>query len=164
MRDGLARGFCSVCKRDIYLVPSIDGTGCPVCSSPIVETSGAEPEPESQVGSVLVVDDDEDIRYAVRLLLEGKGYEVVGEASDGIEALALLSRHNPQYLILDHLMPSMGGPGTAMRFREVAPNTRIVAFSGVLEARPDWADVFLAKTGISKLPDVLDELSHSRAK
>ncbi len=57
---------------------------------------------------ILVVDDDPDIVEAVTMILESKGYEVIG-AQDGIEGLAKLRAEEPSLMILDLLMPKMDG-------------------------------------------------------
>jgi DNA-binding response OmpR family regulator len=57
---------------------------------------------------ILIVDDDPDIRDALTMILESKGYQVV-TAQDGIEGLATLKAEMPNLLILDLLMPKMDG-------------------------------------------------------
>jgi DNA-binding response OmpR family regulator len=57
---------------------------------------------------ILIVDDDPDIREALSIILESKGYQVV-TAQDGIEGLATLKAEMPNLLILDLLMPKMDG-------------------------------------------------------
>ena len=57
---------------------------------------------------ILIVDDDPDIREALSMVLESKGYQVV-TAQDGIEGLATLKSEMPNLLILDLLMPKMDG-------------------------------------------------------
>jgi len=57
---------------------------------------------------ILIVDDDPDIREAVLMILEAKGYKVV-TAQDGMEGLAVLRAELPDLLILDLLMPKMDG-------------------------------------------------------
>jgi DNA-binding response OmpR family regulator len=57
---------------------------------------------------ILIVDDDPDIREALSMILESKGYQVV-TAQDGIEGLATLKSEMPNLLILDLLMPKMDG-------------------------------------------------------
>jgi CheY-like chemotaxis protein len=58
--------------------------------------------------SVLVVDDDVDIRLVLRMILEGNGYAVI-EAADGGEALARLREHLPCVILLDLMMPGVDG-------------------------------------------------------
>jgi CheY-like chemotaxis protein len=58
--------------------------------------------------TVLVVDDDPDIRLVLRMILEGQGYAVI-DAADGAEALALLRDHRPALILLDLMMPGVDG-------------------------------------------------------
>jgi len=54
---------------------------------------------------ILVIDDDQDFRTAVRSLLESHGYEVL-EAASGREGLQMVVRHNPDAILLDIMMES----------------------------------------------------------
>jgi len=58
--------------------------------------------------SVLVVDDDTDIREAVAEVLAGEGYQVLG-AGDGAEALTKCRAFHPSLVLLDLMMPGMNG-------------------------------------------------------
>jgi len=71
---------------------------------------------------VLIVDDDEGLRGALRLALEGRGYRC-GEAEDGPRAVDLARRRPPRCLFLDLGMPGMDGFAVARRLRE-DPTTR----------------------------------------
>lgn len=64
-------------------------------------------------GTVLVVEDDLDIREVMRMVLEASGYEVL-EAGDGAEALVVARAHRPRLILLDLMMPGMDG----FQFRE----------------------------------------------
>lgn len=57
---------------------------------------------------VLVADDSEQIRQAIRLTLEAEGYEII-EASDGLETIDLAAEHSPDLILLDIGMPNMDG-------------------------------------------------------
>jgi len=57
---------------------------------------------------VLVVDDEDDVRSFVRLVLETSGYEVIC-ASDGLEGLQAIDAERPDLVILDLMMPVMDG-------------------------------------------------------
>ena len=81
-------------------------------SSAPVEEAAAEPEPAAPAGPplrVVVVDDTEDIRALMRLGLEHHGFDVVGEAADGHEAVAVAVREQPDLVLLDLHMPELGG-------------------------------------------------------
>lgn len=58
--------------------------------------------------TVLVVDDQEDIRLMCRVNLALEGYDVL-EASDGARALSLLAEHRPDLVLLDVMMPVVDG-------------------------------------------------------
>lgn len=59
---------------------------------------------------VLVVDDEELVRRGLRMLLElTDGLEVIAEAADGSEALAMINRYDPDVVLSDALMPRMDG-------------------------------------------------------
>ena len=108
--------------------------------------------------TVLIVDDDEGIRHALRLVFELGGYQVIGEARDGVEAVALGLRHQPTFVLLDYLMPRQSGEKTAEVLRTVSPGSRIVAFSAVLSEKPEWADAYLNKDRIGEVVPLLGEL------
>ena len=64
--------------------------------------------------TVLVTDDDPDLRDILRSILEGEGFQVL-EASDGRAAIETVRLHHPDLLLLDYLMPHMTGPRCARR-------------------------------------------------
>jgi DNA-binding NarL/FixJ family response regulator len=59
--------------------------------------------------TVLIVDDHASFRRAVRLVLEYEGYDVVGEAADGEEAIAQAKELSPDLVLLDVHMPGIDG-------------------------------------------------------
>ena len=83
---------------------------------------------------VLLVDDTDDVRFLLRLGVEMRpGFEVVGEARDGAEALALAAATNPDIVILDREMPRLGGLEVLPRLRETCPTSVIVLFTAVAD-------------------------------
>lgn len=108
--------------------------------------------------TVLIVDDDEEIRHVLRLLCETEGMEVIGEAATGVEAVPQALRHQPDVVILDYMLPRLDGEGTAEILRAVVPGTKIVAFSAILDSQPGWADAYLNKERISELMPLLQTL------
>lgn len=66
---------------------------------------------------ILVVDDDKEIAYAIRTLLEKEDYEVI-VAHDGVQALEALEQNALQLILLDVMMPNLNGLGVAMKIRE----------------------------------------------
>ena len=108
--------------------------------------------------TVLLVDDDEEIRHVLRIMFELEGFEVVGEAGSGLEAVPLALKHQPDVVLLDYLMPGMNGEETARMMRTIAPETRIVAFSAVLDEKPEWSDSYLNKERVSEVIPLLERL------
>jgi CheY-like chemotaxis protein len=107
---------------------------------------------------ILIVDDDEDIRHVLRLLFEHEGFSVVGEASDGLEAVSHARTLKPDVVVIDQMMPHLTGEKAAPVLRSICPGVKIVAFSAYLEEPPEWADAFLNKNRISEVLPLLGEL------
>ena len=78
---------------------------------------------------VLIVDDDQDIRLALRALLRDAGYEVVGEAPDGRRAMDLMEKHSPSIVLLDILMPGTSGLDILVKIKEGFPLSKVVMIS-----------------------------------
>lgn len=76
---------------------------------------------------VLIADDEAMIRAGVRAILESdEGIEVVGEATDGREAIAAAQRHRPDVAVLDIRMPVLDGLSAATEIAATMPSTRVV--------------------------------------
>lgn len=106
-------------------------------------------------GTVLIVDDDEEVRHVLRVLCETEGMTVVGEAANGVEAVPPALNHQPDFVILDYMLPRLDGEGAAEILRAITPASKIVAFSAILEERPSWADAYLNKDRIVELMPLL---------
>ena len=78
---------------------------------------------------ILIVDDHAGFRATVRLLLEGDGYEVVGEAVDGRSAIAAARALLPDVVLLDVQLPDMDGFSVAARLRELPQQPAVVLTS-----------------------------------
>jgi DNA-binding NarL/FixJ family response regulator len=79
---------------------------------------------------VLVADDHAIVRTGIRHVLESEpGFEVVGEASTGPEALALAASHHPDVAVLDISMPGQSGLQVAAELRTRSPETRVLILS-----------------------------------
>jgi DNA-binding NarL/FixJ family response regulator len=80
--------------------------------------------------SILIADDNALVRQSLRNLLETEiDFRVLGEASDGIEAVELSEHFQPDILILDISMPRLSGLSAIPRVHEVSSPTRIIIFS-----------------------------------
>jgi CheY-like chemotaxis protein len=82
--------------------------------------------------SVLVIDDDPDVRSFIVAALEELGYRV-REASDGREGLAAIEREVPDLIVLDFIMPGLSGADVARRILDKHPEQPILFVSGYSE-------------------------------
>ena len=100
---------------------------------------------------VLVVDDAIFMRMMVKDILEKNGFEVAGEASNGIEAVKAYQELKPDITTMDITMPEMNGIDAARLIRKIDPNARIVMCSAmgqqamVMEAIQAGAKDFVVK-------------------
>ncbi|MGH9067570.1 MAG: response regulator [Acidimicrobiales bacterium] len=128
---------------------------------------GAEPEVEDREIRVLVVDDDPSVRRMVRIILTMEDdYHVVGEATDGEQAVAMAGELRPDVVLLDLEMPGTDGLASIPRIRELAPSARIAVLSSfpdpytLADALHLGADTYLDKaTSLSELPVLIRSLA-----
>ena len=82
-----------------------------------------------EVTSILVVDDHDVVRQGLRALLARPGWEVVGEAADGISAVEVAETTKPDVVIIDYSLPNINGADVARRIRQILPDTEILIFT-----------------------------------
>jgi DNA-binding NarL/FixJ family response regulator len=76
---------------------------------------------------ILVVDDHPVVRHGLKTLLGGNPeWEVIDEASDGLEAVEKATRLSPDVVLLDVSMPKMNGLDACRRIRQVTPKSEIL--------------------------------------
>jgi DNA-binding NarL/FixJ family response regulator len=101
---------------------------------------------------ILFADDHIMVRQVVRALLEQAGMAVLGEASDGQEALQIADAQPPDVALLDITMPHLNGLETARRLRDACPQTKMIMLTAhtedsyVLEAVQAGAVGYVVKT------------------
>jgi two-component system, response regulator PdtaR len=95
---------------------------------------------------VLVVDDHPMVREALAELLDQAGFEVVGEADDGADAVALAEQLEPDVVLMDLRMPVLSGLDAAPLIKEACPATQVVLLSAfdspALERQAEEAGCF----------------------
>lgn len=86
---------------------------------------------DSRRHRLIVADDADAIRMLLRAVLELEpDFELVGEASDGLEAIDLVQRHEVDLLLVDLSMPVLDGLETIQRLRVSHPQLRVVVYTG----------------------------------
>ncbi|GAA1142134.1 response regulator [Nocardioides aquiterrae] len=113
---------------------------------------------------VLLVDDVVEVRRLVRTSLRFRGgFEVVGEAADGAEAVRLAEQLRPDVVVLDLGLPDIAGREVLSRVREHAPASKVVVFSGLETADRAWirensAGYVLKDSDLGYLVDLLESV------
>jgi len=116
---------------------------------------------------VVLVDDVPELRLLVRLTLEeDPEIEVVGEASNGRDGVAVVEASDPDLVLLDLSMPDMDGLEAIPLMRRHAPRARVVVLSGheagrvSLEALDQGASRYINKAaGLATIPQVVHEVA-----
>lgn len=105
---------------------------------------------------VLVVDDDAAVRDVIRVVLSFEpGIKIVGEASDGVEAIEEVNRLRPDAVVLDLTMPRMGGAEALPILLRDHPSLRVVTLSAVAEVDPVVAQLSAAVVEKTRFADLL---------
>jgi two-component system, response regulator PdtaR len=95
---------------------------------------------------LVVADDHGMLRRALVEMLQQAGFDVVGEAADGVDAVALAKQLDPDVVLMDLRMPILGGLDAARLIRDATPATQVVlltAFeSPALEQQAEEAGCF----------------------
>ena len=106
---------------------------------------------------MVIIDDHPVVRRGLKALLEeNRRYRVVGEASSGAEAIALIRDHRPEIAILDVRLPDMSGFQVASAAKKQSPETRIIMLSmhadefHVEEAFRSGADGYVVKDAMEQ--------------
>ena len=119
--------------------------------------------------STLIVDDDEDIRLLIQLIIDAAndGLFVQAAAATGAEALEKLDECDPDVVVLDEMMPGMSGLEAAARIRETRPGLPMILCSAYLDedvrARAAQLGIeCLAKEEMPQMPAAIRRLAGKR--
>jgi len=124
--------------------------------------------------NILVVDDSEAVRTAIRTLIEdSQGLRVCGEAVDGLDAIEKIRDLKPDLILLDLAMPKLNGAVTATVIRRIMPKVPIILFTMYEDAADKLGeavgvDLVIAKLDgihnlVTKVHDLLDSRDSDRA-
>ncbi len=83
---------------------------------------------------MLLVDDHAVVRQGLKMFFKGEpDFEIVGEASNGLQAIDMVRQLKPDVVLMDLLMPQMGGVEATGIIRRELPDTEVIALTSVLE-------------------------------
>lgn len=75
---------------------------------------------------ILLADDHAVVRQGLRALLEHSGFEVIGDAGDGQQAIQMAEKYHPDIAVLDVAMPQLNGVDAARGITKVSPRTKTI--------------------------------------
>jgi PAS domain S-box-containing protein len=140
-------------RFDVYLPRVKGGVADPAWTlRPLATRRGTE--------TVLLTEDEEQVRVVARGILERHGYQVL-EARSGEEALRLAEQHaGPIHLLLtDVVMPRMSGPALADQLRQTRPSVRVLCMSGYTDDATVRHGVFAAQLAYLQKPLTVETLT-----
>lgn len=116
---------------------------------------------------VLLVDDKPHLRVLVRTLVEGLGFDVVGEAPNGAEAVVQAAEHHPDAIVMDWDMPIMKGLEATALITAQRPGIDVIAYTSAVD--PLLRDLFMrsgARELVSKgdVPGLIAQLEACAAE
>jgi CheY-like chemotaxis protein len=113
--------------------------------------------------TLLVIEDSKFLRIANERMLTKEGYRVIG-AGDGEEALSMARDNSPDLIILDMMLPKLGGPEVlrALKANSLTSQIPVVVLSGLSQRneeklKADGATSFVNKESLSDSPQMLLE-------
>ena len=101
--------------------------------------------------NILICDDAAFMRMMIKDILTKNGYNVVGEAENGVKAIEAYSECNPDLVLMDITMPELDGIGALKGIKEKDPNANVIMCSAmgqqamVIEAIQSGAKDFIVK-------------------
>jgi CheY-like chemotaxis protein len=113
---------------------------------------------DDQPRTVLIVDDNRDLRTMVAEFLSADGFDVL-EAEDGVEALRIVREERPDALLLDIMMPRLGGLATLEQLRAFDPDIQVIIMTAALDPALLRHAVFSGASAVLSKPLQLDDVA-----
>jgi DNA-binding NarL/FixJ family response regulator len=107
---------------------------------------------------VLLADDHKMVRAAIRAVLESSGVQVVGEAANGREAIAMAKHLRPAVVVLDLAMPELNGIDTTRQLRSDVPEIKVIALTMTADRGQVMAVLEAGATGYVLKSSAAEEL------
>ncbi len=138
------------------------------------DSSSLNADTSVQRWRILIVDDGDSVRDIIRIFLEKEGFQVCGEASDGVEAIEKAKALRPDLIVLDLAMPGMNGVEAASVLTGTMPGVPIIVltmyeeFLGSSLASVSGIKAVLSKTDtlsklVARVKELLPPVPNSRA-
>jgi DNA-binding NarL/FixJ family response regulator len=156
-----ATGRSPAGKPEIGSLPRQPSPDAPTSPRPHLAPDADDPAAADSI-RVLIADDHALFRRGLEMVLQGEaGLELVGQASDGQEAVQLAGEVVPDVVLMDIRMPKMTGIESARQMKEVAPSAKIIILT-ISDEDDDLFEAIRAGASGYLLKDIpLDELADS---
>ncbi len=114
-----------------------------------------------KLSRILYVEDEPDIQMVARLALETLGGFTLEVCGSGLEALEKISAFNPQFVLLDVMMPGMDGPGTLAKLREIPAFSAVPVVFMTAKVQPSEVAGYKAIGAVDVIPKPFDPMTLS---
>lgn len=109
-------------------------------------------------GSVIIIDDDEDILELLTEYLLLEDFDVVGRGTDGLQAVNLYAAHTPDFIIMDIAMPNYDGLYGLENIKKLNPNAIVIILTGNSDKSITHKIIQLNATRILEKPYPVEKL------
>jgi DNA-binding NarL/FixJ family response regulator len=109
-------------------------------------------------GSVILIDDDEDILDLLSEYLLLEDFNIMGVGTDGLQAVNLYAEHKPDFVIMDIAMPIYDGLYGLEHIKKIDPNASVIVLTGNSDKSITQKIIQLAPTVILEKPYPVEKL------
>ena len=109
-------------------------------------------------GSVILIDDDEDILDLLSEYLLLEDFNIMGVGTDGLQAVNLYAEHKPDFVIMDIAMPNYDGLYGLEHIKKIDPNASVIVLTGNSDKSITQKIIQLAPTVILEKPYPVEKL------